>query len=56
LAAAADETLPGCLCDKALPALALEFLPVLDPRSTDEAFEPTGLEVVSPFLAMTFLL
>lgn len=56
LAAAADVTFPGCLCDMALPAPALEFFPVLDPRSTDEAFDPTGLEVVSPFFAIIFLL
>jgi hypothetical protein len=56
LAAATDETLPGCRCDKALPPPALELLPVFELRKTDDAFEPTVREVVSPFFAITFLL
>ena len=51
-AAGADVALPGVRWDRALAAAVLDLLPVSLLRRTEDAFEPTDFEVVSPFLAM----
>jgi len=50
----AEVTFSGCLWASALPEAVFDACSVLELRRTPEALVPTGLDVVSPFFAMTF--